>query len=61
MMSRVRDAMSDILDNMSVADLIAAHGGSAKVSHLTSVARPPVSQRRRDKIAERPIKNGPRL
>jgi hypothetical protein len=61
MMSRVRDAMSDILDNMSVADLIAAHGGSAKVFHLTNVARPPVSQRRRDKIAERPIKNGPRL
>jgi len=26
--------MSDILDNMSVADLIAAHGGSAKVFHL---------------------------
>ncbi len=35
MMSRVRDAMSDILDNMSVADLTMAHGGAAKVSRLT--------------------------
>jgi DNA-binding IscR family transcriptional regulator len=35
MMSRVRDAMSDILDNMSVADLITAHGGAAKVSRQT--------------------------
>ncbi len=61
MMSRVRDAMSDILDNMSVADLVAAHGGSAKVSQLTKVARPPVSPGRRDKAAERSIKNVPRL
>jgi hypothetical protein len=53
--------MSDILDNMSVADLIAAHGGSAKVSHLTKVARRPLSPGRRDKTAERPIKNVPRL
>jgi Rrf2 family protein len=51
MMSRVRDAMSDILDNMSVADLIAARGGYTKASYRTEVAKPFVSPRRRDKTA----------
>jgi Rrf2 family protein len=47
MMSRVRDAMSDILDNMSIADLI-GHGGAAKVSRLTKSA---VSAGRRSRSA----------
>jgi Rrf2 family protein len=54
MMSRVRDAMSDILDNMSVADLIAAQGGASKVSRLTKAT---VSPGRRKRSAQHQSKN----
>jgi DNA-binding IscR family transcriptional regulator len=39
MMTRVRDAMSDILDHMSVADLVAEHRGNAEASSRIKAAR----------------------
>ena len=45
-MTRVRDAMAEILDRMSVADLVSAHGGYAEIHHRTQFAKPSVLRRR---------------
>jgi Rrf2 family protein len=45
-MTRVRDAMSEILDRMSVADLVDARGGHAELPHRTQFAKPSVLRRR---------------
>jgi Rrf2 family protein len=39
-MSEVRDAMSDILDRMTVADMMTKHGGNKKSARILDIKRP---------------------